>query len=176
MDFLNSIRRIDNLDIDWLDTGEGLLAWLEEMHMVPAHALQDLRAAFSSKDLDDAAAEARSLREWFRVFAHEHKGRALVEGNLQKLTRLNQLLQRDGSYSKIVHANENNSKLDLIIQRRWHSPESLVVALARELAGFVCEEDFSGVKVCERAGCTLFYVDRTSGRLRAWCRPCHPHS
>lgn len=171
MDFLNSVRRIGDRYIDWLDTGEGLLAWLEEVHLVPAEALQELRAALSSKDLDKAAAEARSLREWFRVFAHQHKGRALVEGDLQKLARLNQLLERDDTYSRIAQANENDSKLDIIIQHRWHSPQSLVIALARELAAFVCEEDFSGVKVCERAGCALFFIDRTWGRKRIWCRP-----
>jgi predicted RNA-binding Zn ribbon-like protein len=170
IDFLNSVRRVGDRHIDRLETGAGLLAWLEELQLVPAEAPQALRARFSSKDLDDAAAEVRSLREWFRAFAHEHRGRALVAGDLQKLARLNQLLEHDGTYSQIVLANENGTKLDMIIQQRWQSPESVVIALARALAAFVCEEDFSAVKICARAECALFFLDRTPGCIRKWCR------
>lgn len=169
MELLNSARQIDNYRVDWLETGKGLLAWLEELRLLPAVTSEALRARFGGKDLDDAAAEARDLREWFRAFAHEHKGRALVEGDLQKLTRLNQLLERDGTYSQIVLANERATRLDLVIQQRWQSPESLIIALARSLAAFICEEDFAAVKTCARDGCALFFLDRTPGYARKWC-------
>ncbi|HEX3845371.1 MAG TPA: CGNR zinc finger domain-containing protein [Steroidobacteraceae bacterium] len=170
MNLLNSIRQVGSRRIDRLETGEGLLAWLEELHLIPVETSQGLRARFSSEDLGAAAAEARGLREWFRAFVHEHKGRPLVEAHLRKLTRLNRLLERDGTYSQIVLANENATQLEIVIQHRWQSPESLVITLARALAAFICEEDFSGVKMCARAGCTLFFVDRTAGHIRKWCQ------
>lgn len=174
MDFLNSAHGVGICGNDWLQTGAGLLAWLEALHLLSARTSRDLRARFSSKELDDAAAEARDLREWFRAFAHEHKGRALAEGDLRQLTRLNRLLERDGTYSQIVPANESGAKLDMIVRQRWQSPESLVVTLARALAAFICEEDFSGVKLCARSACALFFVDRTPGRTRRWCKCADP--
>jgi hypothetical protein len=48
-------------------------------------------------------------------------------------------------------------------QRRWHSPESLLLPLARSLADLVCAEDFTYVKACEGRPCALLFVDRTRG-------------
>lgn len=170
LDFLNSVHRVGERQVDLLATGAGLLAWLEELQLLPAQTSQDLRARFSAEALDEAAAEARGLREWFRAFAHYHKGSALMDGDLHELTRLNQLLERDGTYSQIVRADENRTTLDLAIRHRWQSPHSLVIALARALAAFICEVDFSGVKTCQRAGCAVFFVDRTPGHVRKLCR------
>jgi predicted RNA-binding Zn ribbon-like protein len=174
MDFLNSAHGVGNRRIDRLETGAGLLAWLEALHLVSARTSRELHARFSSKELDAAAAEARDLREWFRAFAHEHKGRALAAGDLRQLSRLNRLLERDGTYSQIVPANESGTRLDMISRQRWQSPESLVIALARALAAFICEEDFSAVKTCARSACALFFVDRTPGHTRRWCRCTDP--
>lgn len=178
LDFLNSVHRAGDRQVDLLATGAGLLAWLEEVQLLPAQISQDLRAGFSAEALDAAAAEARELREWFRTFAHRHKGSALVEDDLHELTRLNQLLERDGTYNQIVCADENHTTLEMAIRHRWQSPASLVIALARALAAFICEEDFSGVKTCQRVGCELFFFDRTPGQTRKLCRTslCGDHS
>lgn len=170
LDFLNSGHRLGDRQVDSLATGNGLLAWLQELQLLPAQTSQDLRARFSAEALDAAAAEARDLREWFRTFAHQHKGNTLVEGDLHELTRLNQLLERDGTYSQIVCADESQTRLDMAIRHRWQSPDSLVIALARALAAFICEEDFSAVKTCQRAGCELFFIDRTPRHIRKSCR------
>lgn len=171
LDFLNTVHRVGDRQVDLLQTGAGLLAWLEELRLISAQTSQGLHARSGAEALAAAAAEARDLREWFRAFAHEHKGSALVAGDLHELTRLNQLLERDGTYSQIVRADANHTTLDMAILHRWQSPESLVIALARALAAFICEEDFSRVKTCQRAGCELFFIDRTPGHIRKWCRP-----
>jgi predicted RNA-binding Zn ribbon-like protein len=64
---------------------------------------------------------------------------------------------------------KGNSGLAWRPQRRWQSPESLLLPLARSLADLVCTENFTYVKACEGPECTLLFVDRTRGRARRWC-------
>ena len=53
--------------------------------------------------------------------------------------------------------------------RRWQSPDSLLLPIAKSLAELVSNDDFTYVKACEGPTCTLLFVDRTNGRARRWC-------
>jgi predicted RNA-binding Zn ribbon-like protein len=170
LDFLNSIATPIDTPVDWIDSGEGLLSWLEQAHLVPKEALDALRANAVPGEMDGVAAQARNLREWFRTFVRDHKGRSLDAGYLDRLGPLNRLLERDEGYGRIV-AEENGKPAGLALRtmRRWRSPESLLVPIAEVLATLVCDEDFSTVKACEGPACTLLFADHTRGRARRWC-------
>src|SRR3984885_10043518 len=83
LDFLNSVATPVDTEIDWIDDGGGLLAWLEQAQLVPAKALETLRAM--PGELDNVSAQARSLREWFRGFVRQRKGRRLTSKDLSEL-------------------------------------------------------------------------------------------
>jgi predicted RNA-binding Zn ribbon-like protein len=170
LDFLNSIATPVDKEIDWIDDGEGLLAWLEQAHLVPAEGLETLRAQAMPGEFDNVAAQARSLREWFREFVRERKGRPLPPGDLRELEPLNRLLEQDERFGRIVardHGGDTGLKLQMM--RRWRSPGSLLLPIGEALARFVCEEDFSNVKACEGPACTLMFADHTRGHARRWC-------
>jgi predicted RNA-binding Zn ribbon-like protein len=88
---------------------------------------------------------------------------------------LNQLLARDEEFGQIAVRDDKEkdkgqaSGLMWCIRRRWDTPESLLLPLARSLAELVCAEDFANVKACEGQTCTLLFIDRTRGRGRRWC-------
>ena len=170
-DFLNSIATPVDAEIDWIENGEGFLEWLEQAQLVPPEALKALRAQALPGEFDGVAAQARSLRKWFRKFVDNHKGRPLRAGDLKDLGPLNRLLERDERFSRIVsgHHLGNGSGLELRSTRRWKSAESLLLPIGGELSKFVCEEDFSNVKACEGPACTLLFADHTRGRARRWC-------
>jgi len=172
LDFLNSAARVNDRDVDRLDNGPGLLAWLEGTGLVPATALEVVRAGSSQMELDEAAAQARSLRDWFRAFVHAHKGQTVGECDLQELNRLNTLLERDDIYSQLVHVDSETTAFGLQVQRRWHSPELLLVAIAQVLAAFVCNADFSQVRQCAGPGCPSIIADDTRGQMRRRCKWC----
>jgi len=44
LDFLNSIATPVDTPVDWLDGGDGLLRWLAQAKLVPAHAQAELKA------------------------------------------------------------------------------------------------------------------------------------
>jgi len=170
LDFLNSVATPLDREVDWIDSGEGLLSWLKQARLVPLEALEALRAQAIPGELDSVAAQARSLREWFRAFVHEHRGRPLFAQDLEALAPLNRLLEGDDMFGRIVaHPAGDATGLELRMLRRWRSPEALLLPIAEALAKFVSEEDFSKVKACEGRPCTLLFLDQTRGRRRRWC-------
>ena len=78
LDFLNSIATPVDTPIDWIDDGQGYLSWLEQANLVPGDVLREMRARALLGELDKIADQARSLREWFRGFVRQHKGRPLM--------------------------------------------------------------------------------------------------
>ena len=175
LDFLNTIAVPVDTEIEWLGSGEDLLAWLNQAKLVPETALNDLRKRAVPGELDAIAAQARALRDWFKPFVRKHMGRPLPPNALRELGPLNQLLARDEEFGQIVvrahhgHSKAATSGLAWRPQRRWRSPESLLFPLARSLAALICEENFVTVKACEGPTCTLLFIDRTRARARRWC-------
>src|SRR5271167_1118964 len=106
LDFLNSIATPVDSVVDWIDNGDGLLSWLNQAGLVPNDALQALRAQAPPGELDKVAQRARALRDWFRGFVRDHKGRPLrgplAADALRELEPLNQLLERDETFSQLA--------------------------------------------------------------------------
>jgi predicted RNA-binding Zn ribbon-like protein len=170
LDFLNSIATPVDTPIDWLDSGDGLLRWLAQAKLVPADALDELKARAMPGELDNVADQARALREWFRGFVRKHMGRPLAPKALRELEALNRLLERDEAFSQISrHRHNGGDRLELQVVRRWRSSESLLLPIGEALAKFVCEEDFAHVKACEGQGCTLVFADHSRRRARRRC-------
>lgn len=170
LDFLNSIATPIDTPVDWLDSGDGLLRWLAQAKLVPADALDELKARAKPGELDKVAEQARALREWFRKFVTKRMGRSLPPKAPQEWLPLNKLLQRDEMFSQISrHRERDGDRFELRTVRRWRSPESLLLPIAEALAKFVCEEDPASVKACEGHSCTLVFADHTRGRARRWC-------
>jgi predicted RNA-binding Zn ribbon-like protein len=182
LDFLNTIAVPVDTQVEWLASGEDLLTWLEQAGLVPDEVLDALRQRAVPGELDAIAAQARALRDWFKPFVYKHMGRQLERNALRQLEPLNHLLARDEEFGQIVvrdrlydqqHHHEQGkvaaSGLGWRQQRRWDSPEALLLPIARSLADLVCTEDFTFVKACEGLPCTLLFVDRTRGRARRWC-------
>jgi predicted RNA-binding Zn ribbon-like protein len=174
LDFLNTIAvPVDTL-VEWLASGEDLLAWLNQARLVPDEALDAFRKRAIPGELDSIAARARALRDWFKPFVYKHMGRPLEPAALHELGPLNELLSRDDEFGQIAVRPRDPKKhgasgLTWRPQRRWRSPEALLFALARALADLVCAEDFTYIKACEGEPCTLIFVDRTRGHARRWC-------
>ena len=170
LDFLNSVATPADVPVEWLDDGEGLLVWLRQAELVSAPVLDQIRAQSLPGELDKVADQARNLREWFRGFVEDHRGRPLARGDLKKLEPLNRLLERDESFSQIAQApGKQGNAFELRASRRWRSPDALLFPIAEALAHFVCSEDFTDVKACEGPTCTLLFADHTRGRARRWC-------
>src|SRR5262245_14478461 len=134
LDFLNTVATPADAPVDWIADGNGLSAWLEQARLVPAEALQALRKLALPGEIDTVAAQARSLREWFRGFVRERKGRPLPPESLRDLEPLNRLLERDERFARIGARVPGGAGLELRTLRRWRSPESLLLPIGEALA------------------------------------------
>jgi predicted RNA-binding Zn ribbon-like protein len=170
IDFLNSIATPVDVPVDWINGGEGLLAWLDQAQLVPQTVLDGIRQRAHPGELDQVAVQARDLREWFRGFVNRHRGKALTAAALKELQPLNALLERDEKYSELIGAAAGaGSDLELRTVRRWRSPDSLLLPIAEALATLLAEENFLNIKACEGAACTLMFADHTRAHTRRWC-------
>ncbi len=167
LDFLNSVATPGHETIDWIADGEGLVSWLRQADLVPGAELDDIVQCTIPGELDRVADQARDLREWFRRFVREHMGSPLSHDTISELAPLNRLLERDEAYHRIVRMADGH--LSLEETRRWRSPESLLLPVGEALARVVVGEDFTHVKACEGANCTLLFADHTRGHARRWC-------
>jgi predicted RNA-binding Zn ribbon-like protein len=170
LDFLNSIATPVDAPVDWLDSGDGLVAWLAQANLVPRRALNAVTERATPGELDKVADQARVLREWFRGFVRKHMGRPLTPRAMRELGPLNALLERDEMFSRIaLRPDGGGDRLELQMTRLWRSPESLLMPIGEALARCVCENDFINIKACEGPKCTLIFSDRTRRHGRRWC-------
>ena len=174
LDFLNSIATPVDATVEWITSGEDLVGWLQAANMASPDVLAAMRRTALPGELDAVAAQARALREWFRVFVERHRGRPLRPDALKELAPLNRVLERDQEYGQIVRrdrAEAPGMRLSLTWRplRRWQTPDTLLLPIAKAMAELICSEDFSDVRGCEGKPCTLFFVDRTHGHRRRWC-------
>jgi predicted RNA-binding Zn ribbon-like protein len=175
LDFLNSIGTPVDTVVEWLANGEDLLAWLQQAKLIAAADAVAIRANSFPGELDEVAAQARALREWFREFVLAQMGRPLTAKALDLLGPLNRVLERDERFGTIVarpaHPDDHpgTSGLQWRALRRWSTPNSLLLPLAEAMADLVCSEDFSLVKGCDGKICTLLFLDKTHARGRRWC-------
>jgi predicted RNA-binding Zn ribbon-like protein len=183
LDFLNSVAVPLDTQVEWIGSGEDFAAWLQAADLVPADVLAKLRKGAVPGEFDTVASQARKLREWFRGFVNAHKGKPLKPKALHDLEPLNRVLSRDEEFGQIITRDSSRKGrkrrdldeeapllgLEWSPQRRWRSPDALLLPIAKAMAELVCDEDFSHVKACEGRGCTLMFLDRTRGHARRWC-------
>jgi predicted RNA-binding Zn ribbon-like protein len=177
LDFLNSVAAPWGSQIEWLGNGEDLLGWLDQAGLVPADVARTMRSDITPAELDTVAAQARDLREWFRGFVLAHAGRPIESNALAELGPLNRLLERDQAYGAIVSEAHDPTMAGVphhhgpqwIWRRRWRTPDTLLLPIARTMADLVCDADFTHVRNCEGPTCTMLFRDTTKGHARRWC-------
>src|ERR1700759_3748132 len=102
LDFLNTVSSPEGMSVESIESGSDLLDWLHRAQMVPNDILLRMRRGRIPGELDAVAVQARALREWFRGFTEEHKGKRLRPEALRELAPLNRILERDLEFIQIV--------------------------------------------------------------------------
>jgi predicted RNA-binding Zn ribbon-like protein len=174
LDFLNSIASPVDTPVEWLTSGTDLLDWLAVAKLAPPAVMTSMRRTALPGELDAVAAQARALREWFRGFVHQYKGKPLKAEALKDLAPLNRILERDQEFGQIVKRDPPRdpavrSGVAWRQMRRWQTPDTLLLPVAKTMAELICNEDFSNIKACEGPVCTLLFLDRSHMRGRRWC-------
>jgi predicted RNA-binding Zn ribbon-like protein len=178
LDFLNSVAAPWNETIEWLENGRDFIGWLERAHAAPPHILREFGRHSNECALDAIASEARELREWFRSFVGSHAGKPLEPSVVRELGPLNERLQKDEIYRQIGASDvigrdgigvRNSTPVYWKEERRWRTPDALLLPIAQAMGDLICNRDFSFVRKCESSNCTLWFVDVSKAHARRWC-------
>ena len=105
MDFLNTRPTPRGAPIELIGDGTSYAAWLEEARLLPATTASELKRRFGAAALDEAAAEARELREWARDWIARWRD-APGGAYRAELRRLNHLMARATCYPEMVITKE----------------------------------------------------------------------
>jgi predicted RNA-binding Zn ribbon-like protein len=159
IDFLNTVATPGPETLDWLRDGASFMSWQRRGFAIP----DDLKVP--PANLERLAAEARKLREWFRGVVEKHAGRPLKPSVAGALGPLNELLRRGQSHIQI----SPGAPLVLDEVQNWQSPDALLQPIAHAMADFLVNADFSHVRHCEGAQCTLWFLDVSKSHRRRWC-------
>lgn len=154
LDLLNTEARKDGAVLDYWNTGEEVLRWLERAG-ISAEAAREV-------DHDQLLAQARALRALARRLVAGRK-----EGKDEDIGALNAYLH---AYPSTPHLEQgSDGRLLLTRSVRGDAMASLLGPIAEDLAQLLVEGDFSLVRQCEHPDCVLWFYDRTKAHKRRWC-------
>jgi len=164
IDFLNT-RYLDG--VETLANGRDLLNWLVGAGLIDEAEAGRVMRRLGARTLDEAAAEARRVREWLREWLTRWR-QAPAANYSDELVTLNKLMAREAPRSEVVASNEG-----LKIIERWHiaSADSILALIGTQVAALITEEQGDLLKTCAGPDCTLWFIDRTKAHRRVFCSP-----
>lgn len=155
MDLLNTEARNNGEVIEYWNSGDDVLKWLERCGVV---------SALGGKAVDPAEllAQGRALRTLARRLIVQRK-----ENELGDISGLNEYLH---TYLSAPHL-ERDSEGNLMLTRTacGEAIASLLGPVAEAVAQLLVEGNFTLVKQCEHPDCILWFYDRTKAHKRRWC-------
>jgi predicted RNA-binding Zn ribbon-like protein len=175
LDFLNSIASPHGEPIEWIEDGPNLIDWLLAAGLLQASDARTLLRRARREELDRAALRARHLREWFRALAKRHACAPLPHLSEAELQPLNSALGWQCLKRCMVPADQDDQASGgsprhvLVTVPGLRSVDQLVTLIAAEVAGFLCEAEFTYVRFCEGHLCTVAFYDQSKNHRRRWC-------
>jgi len=155
MDLLNTQARSHGEVIDYWNTADDVLRWLQRHAVVP----QTSRAGVVPAGL---LTHARTLREHARELIAKRKQEKAAD-----IGGLNRYLHAYLSAPNLERDSEGKFVLTRVA--RGDAMASLLGPVAEAVAQLLVEGDFALVKQCEHPDCVLWFYDRTKSHKRRWC-------
>ncbi len=170
IDFLNSIVRQKGGVWDGMIDKAHFCHWLRASGLPGSSEASLAAAARDDAELAPVLAEARALREAVRtllpqlVTEEDARRRSLATAGLVETVNL-----------ILLEASERRTLGLTDAGIVWHSmpiyptPRSLLAPIARTIGDLLMLPDFSRLRACEGADCTLWFLDVSKGNRRRWC-------
>ncbi len=169
LDFLNSVAAPRADEIEWLGNGAAVLDWLVAAGLLESEEVAALRDPKHAAALDVAAKDIRLFRDEFRSFVTTMSMANSVKADHPMIGKLNQLMSQ-GILTKHLSQSETTSgAFECTVRHKIQSADDLLPRIAAACADLISDADFTHVKRCEGASCTLFFRDVSKNRKRRWC-------
>ena len=155
LDFLNTVAVVNGRLVDFLQSDEDVLRWLEKAGL----AAEGKPPKFSGSALLQTG---RTLRELIRNLVVKRKA-----GTRADTAAFNAVLRKAVSYPQLAWENRRAPRLGRV--REQKSPEQVLALLAESAADLLASGDFDFIRECEDDACVLWFYDRTKSHRRRWC-------
>lgn len=165
LDFLNSVLAPAGETLDFLHDGASLVRWLASSGVLPASAAAAAES-HTPRQLNQLAAQARELREWFRALVLRWAAGGECAVRKADIDQLNALMSANPLTQTIMRG---PCGLELHAQRDLAQPRALLAELAAVCADLLAHQSHAAVHKCENPVCTLLFVDNKRGPQRRWC-------
>jgi predicted RNA-binding Zn ribbon-like protein len=165
IDFLNTWLAPEGVPVEHIGNGRAFLSWLVEARLLDAAAATRARRRFGAEALDNAAARARALREWARVWLPQWQAAPTAPWQTE-LRQLNHWLMPGRRFVEVAMADAGPILID---RYRLDEVDELVALAAAQIAALITTENPTLLKYCSGPGCTLWFLDRTKAHRRLFC-------
>ena len=155
INFINTLRMIDDQLTDTLQSGGDVKAWLRRLDVPVARGT----LPFSDDVLLQAA---RELRESALAAVEDRKS-----AKKPSLAALNRFLSNAPSHETLRMEAVNTLSVARVYGKE--SAEAFLAPVAEAIADLLANADFNLIRHCEGKACVLWFYDRTKGHRRRWC-------
>ncbi len=171
LDFLNSVATPRTTLIDWLDSVDNVLDWLEKSGLCKKEELARLDDVTQARELMKTVQDIREFRNEFRVFVQENAGHGDVTNVDSMIDKINTILRSGSLQMQIepLQQDEATRAFALTTQFEIRRPRDLLTRIATACAHLICDADFRYVKNCEGPTCTMYFLDVSKNHKRRWC-------
>ncbi len=166
IDFLNTALAPNGEPIETIGDSKAYLEWLVAVGLLERAAADKLARRVGAKALDEAAAEARKVREWARDWLARWRASPHRDYR-EELAVLNNLLSRQ-RYSRQVVAARGELK---VVEHPHINADALIALVATQFAELITKEEPALVKDCAGSACTLWFLDQSKAHRRLFCSP-----
>lgn len=165
VDFLNTAFEPNGEKIETIGSGKEFLDWLGAAELLDEPQAARLQRKLGARGLDAAAAEARKLRDWARLWLTRWRASPSRDYSAE-LDVLNRYLAARTTCHEVIRTKDG---LRMIERSQLESGDDLLGLLAEHIGKLVTQEDPSLLKSCTGSGCTLWFLDRTKAHRRLFC-------
>jgi predicted RNA-binding Zn ribbon-like protein len=172
LSFLNTKMRAWGTPLELLDSGETYLGWLLSANLIDTVDRKHIAKTFSSAELDEVAARARTLREWLRPTIDTWAASGVNDVPTAVSRKLNKILAADHQYLQLINVVDPGSggkRVELQARRRWEDPDQLLAIAMESVADLFTSGDTDLVRLCDGLKCSLWFYDHTKSHRRRWC-------
>lgn len=155
LNLINTVMQIDHVMVDYWNTDEDVLEWLQLMQVLPNDTLPP-------KAPSGLLVTAKQLRELVRNLIQTRK-----ESKTPDISKLNDYLMVGNSHLILELTTERTITL-----KRYYSTNTakeLLLPLAEAAADLIATGNFDLIKKCQSNHCLLWFYDLTRSHRRRWC-------
>lgn len=169
LDFLNSVGAPHGTEIEWINDGAALLSWMAAAGLLSEAEASGIAENASSKDLDETAARARELREWFRDLIIRQDGLSGWQLAPDEIELISRILSKGTYRFQLQSGDTESDRLRLSSGYKITEAEDLLVPIAHQIADLLSKTDCQLTRNCDGPTCTFWFTDITKNKKRRWC-------